>query len=502
MAWHDSLTGLPNRRLFEDRVEQELVRSRRVGEPVCMFFVDLDNFKTVNDTYGHATGDVLIQQVGQRLVDDRPQPGHGGPGWRRRVRHPLARPGRPARDQPAGRAHARRMHTPFAIFGDRGVHLGVASAIAIAPRARRHLRRPAEPGRRGHVPGEGPWGATPSRCSAARPGVPRATALRRPPALRRPAPGPGRQPVLPALPALHRPPRPAQIGVSRPWSAGTTPPSGSLEPPHFIPMAEQSDLIVALDDTGSSGRPAASCARWRDHGLHPLRLSVNLSRDATCSSPDFFDTVVRTLHDTGVDPQLLELEITEPGRPRHSRGPPPTTSSGCERPGVRFTIDDFGSGTSSLDRIGAFPVSTLKIDQSFVQVLGPTDEEDRLVSAIIAMADRLGLDCVAEGVETSHSPGCSSSGAARRPRATTSAPRSCPATSPGCSRLRPRPIPPSPPDPAPPPRPPGSMASSGPQLRSRRFGHPPILRTSAVASAQAGPGPRGPWGTPAFGEEP
>src|ERR1700733_6768882 len=68
MAWHDSLTGLPNRRLFEDRVEQELVRSRRVGEPVCMFFVDIDRFKTVNDTFGHAIGDELIQQVSDRLV--------------------------------------------------------------------------------------------------------------------------------------------------------------------------------------------------------------------------------------------------------------------------------------------------------------------------------------------------------------------------------------------------------------------------------------------------
>ncbi len=101
-----------------------------------------------------------------------------------------------------------------------------------------------------------------------------------------------------------------------------------------------------------------------------------------------------------MDPSLLELEITERVVLDKS-GPARETIERLRRLGVRFTIDDFGTGNSSLNRIGAFPVSTLKIDQSFVQVLGPDADNNSLVSAIISMAARLGLDCVAEGVETS-----------------------------------------------------------------------------------------------------
>ncbi len=172
---------------------------------------------------------------------------------------------------------------------------------------------------------------------------------------------------------------------------------GILEPPHFIPMAEKSDLIVSLDNW-VLWQACRQLRAWQDHQLDPLRLSVNLaSRDL--SSPDFFDSVSRTLHDTGIDPSLLELEITDRVVLDRS-GPAQENIERLRRLGVRFTIDDFGQGNSSLDRIGSFPVSTLKIDQSFVQVLGPTDEESSLVSAIIGMAGRLGLSCVAEGVET------------------------------------------------------------------------------------------------------
>jgi EAL domain-containing protein (putative c-di-GMP-specific phosphodiesterase class I) len=176
------------------------------------------------------------------------------------------------------------------------------------------------------------------------------------------------------------------------------PTHGVLEPDSFISMAERSEVIVALD-TWVLQQACRQARIWRDHGLGPLRLSVNLaSRDL--SSPALFANIDRALEETGIDPSLLELEITE--RVVLDRlGPAKENIERLRRLGVRFSIDDFGTGHSSMSRIGSFPVSTLKIDQSFVQVLGPEEDNNSLVSAIISMADRLGLACVAEGVETS-----------------------------------------------------------------------------------------------------
>lgn len=387
LAWHDALTGLPNRRLLEDRANQELLRARRTGEPLCMFFVDLDRFKHVNDTLGHAAGDELIVEVARRLKETV------------RSQDTVARLGGdefavllPATGDVGDiEVLARRaleiLHTPYEIAG-RELRASASIGVAVAPEhgqtydellsaADAAMYRSKSLGRNTFQVFRHDDGRL-------------ATDLELETDL-------GHAVERGELYVVYQPfvdlATGEIIGVEA-LARWAHPQRGLIEPTVFVPLAEESDIIVDID----TWVVAEACRQVQAWGMPGLRLAVNVStRDL--ASDEFVASVTRALVDSGLDPECLEIEVTERVVVDDS-GAIATNVERLRRLGVRFSIDDFGTGNSTLTRIGTFPVSTLKIDQSFVQVLGPREESTALVSAIVSMARDLGVDCVAEGVET------------------------------------------------------------------------------------------------------
>jgi len=395
LAWHDALTGLPNRRLLEDRVHQELERAKRVDEPSSMFFVDLDRFKRVNDTLGHAAGDELIRQVAERLREVvRRQDTVARLGG---DEFAVLLPG--LADIPGIRQLSQRMletlHQPYSIEGAE-VYTSASIGIAVYPEhgetyddllshADEAMYQSKSNGRNTYTiyAAEGAVGDVLAQDAQIESDLRHAVERNE-------------------LFVLYQPYIDLQtnqvVGVEA-LVRWRHPGLGVLEPAQFIPRAEESDVIVGID--AFVIREAVRQMReWLDEGLPPLRMSVNVSgRDLL--HPGFVDTVLSALDESAVDPDALEVEITERVAVDDD-GVMRATADRLRQHGVRFSIDDFGTGTSSLQQVAAFPVSTLKIDRSFVQILGPSDELNSLASAIIGMADKLGLECVAEGVENSH----------------------------------------------------------------------------------------------------
>ena len=403
-ALHDPLTGLGNRLLFHDRLSHAAARASRNPHAIAVLMLDLDGFKDVNDTLGHAAGDRLLCEVADRLRKTL-RPGDtiarvGGDEFA--VLLERSEPGVP--EIVAGRILA-GLRAPIEIDGRTLVPLGsmgVATATTDRTTAEALLRAADLAMYDAKLRGKGCYAVFQDGMQqAAMRRVELENDLRR--AVRQDELLLHYQPIV-EVPSG----RITGVEALVRWNHPT---KGLVPPNDFIPVAEDSDLVVDL------GRwvlweAATQLKDWHDRypEAAPFSMSVNLAARQLVS-PWLVQEVERVIEATGVDPSSLILEITE-GALMSETEPIEETLHRLRALGVRLAIDDFGTGWSSLSRLRSFPVDKLKIDRAFVREIASADDSAPLIAAIVAMAHSLGLLLVAEGVETVeqlaclHSLGC------------------------------------------------------------------------------------------------
>jgi diguanylate cyclase (GGDEF)-like protein len=392
-ALHDPLTGLPNRTLFTDRLTQALAHARRSGAAVGVLFLDLDDFKLVNDSLGHGAGDELLRALGQRLDATL------------RTGDTVARFGGDefvliADD--LGGAHealaiAERTLTalqePFRLGGGEHyvtVSIGVAVADGGARDAGDLIREADAAMYRAKERGRGVAELydEPMRDQAT-------ARLRTENELRRALENDELvlhyQPIVALADG-----RVTGVEALVRWNH---PERGLLGPGEFIPVAEESGLIVGLGEWVFREACRQSVA-WRTAGAPPLPISVNLSARQVFQ-PGLVERLARIVEDTGADPAMLRAEITESAIMEETEAGVATLHALREL-GIPIVLDDFGTGYSSLAYVRRFPIDVLKIDRSFVADLDAADAEDggAIVEAIVSMARSLRVGVVAEGIET------------------------------------------------------------------------------------------------------
>jgi len=391
MALHDVLTGLPNRSMLMERLQGAIEQAKRNAGKVTVVFIDLDNFKLVNDSLGHGAGDALLKTVAERMIKC-----------------------------------VRGSDMVVRLGGDEFVVLLGGQDERADPRLILHRLRSAiaEP-----VPVEGQLFRITSSIGVAsypQDGQDAETLLLNADVAMYQAKEQGRdafQFYTPEMNAAARERRILQEGLRHAIAAnqftlhyqpqidlrtGTIfavealvrwnhPELGLVAPSRFIPMAEESGLIVPLGDWVLHEACRQNKA-WQDAGMPPISVCVNVSarqfRDKA-----WVERVARALAETGLAPRYLELELTE-SLLMHDVSHTVATMRELQAMGVHFSIDDFGTGYSSLSALKSFPVARLKIDQSFVRNL-PNDVNERsIATAVISLGQKLHMRVIAEGVET------------------------------------------------------------------------------------------------------
>lgn len=395
LALHDPLTGLPNRVLLLDRVGQALARARREAHHVAVMLIDLDGFKEVNDTLGHAAGDRLLRGVGERLAavvrasDTLAR--LGGDEFA------LVQPGVRRRDDAAALA-AKLLSTfgdPFELDGQEvqvSASLGIAlltpddeevEADELLRRADLALYRAKQEKRGGR------------RIRLFEPAMEREARARR--TLEREL----REALDRGEFALHYQPQ-FDLATSRITGVEALlrwhhPERGVVAPGEFVGAAEASGLIRPLGAWVLSEACRQACA-WRNEGLS-LLVAVNLS-PAQLRHGGVVEALDAALSKHGLDGRWLELELTEGLRTERADGAADPALLALAARGVRLALDDFGTAYSSLAHLRRLPVQRIKIDCSFVRRIGQDREDEAVVRAIVSLGHTLGKEVVAEGVET------------------------------------------------------------------------------------------------------
>jgi diguanylate cyclase (GGDEF)-like protein len=389
-ALHDALTGLPNRIVFHDRLGQALRHAEREREPLAVMIVDLDRFKEINDTLGHANGDELLRLVGPRLQAVL------------RARDTIARlsgdefavllPGTGAVGSlKVAQALHEALETPFAlervsVASDASVGIALypehgADAETLLQRAdvAMYMAKEERSGHAFYAPERDPY--DPNRLALV-------SELRRA--------------ISDDELVLHYQPkidlRTDEVSGVEALVRWNHPIRGLLPPMEFVPLAEHTGLMRPLT-LWVLERALSQCRAWREEGIE-LRVAVNL---AVLSLLDvqLGEDVARLLAKHEVPAHLLELEITESSvmtDPKRAIAKLEELSA----MGVRLAIDDFGTGYSSLSYLRRLPVDQLKIDRSFVMKMEASSDDAVIVRSTIDLCRNLGLAVVAEGVETEH----------------------------------------------------------------------------------------------------
>lgn len=391
LAYHDALTGLPNRALLKEFMVKALSNAQRRGNISALMFMDLDRFKQVNDTYGHAQGDALLTSVAQWLTT------HVRQG------DMVARLGgdefviflASLKDAHEARLVAQKLceiwHHPFDLSNNQ-VFISGSIGIALAPEdgndpeSLQQLADMAMYEAKQKGPGLFQFASTEMNLRVQEQNRMEAD-LRQ--ALREDELHLAFQPLIDTISN-----EVSRVEALLRW---THPEKGEIPPNKFIPLAEESGLIHSLGEWVLR-TVCRQLKQWGEQQANIRRVAINLS-GLELNRSDFIEMVDKVVAETGVDPQLLEYELTESVLMDDIERVQKQLNLLRER-GISIAIDDFGTGYSSLSYLKSFPIERIKIDRTFVGGLDSDMENQAIVEAVIAMATSLKMGVSAEGVET------------------------------------------------------------------------------------------------------